>query len=615
MNATTDRTAATSSRAPVLAQQASPLSNWSVFRQAAFQRPRAWFPIALLSVLSTILALLAPWPAKLIIDNVIGDQPLSAQQDRVLDAVSLQSEHELLAFLALLSILIVFGQLLTDARLTMRTIRLSQSMAFELGARLFAHLQRRSLTFHARTPVGESMSRITGDTWSVDQIASKAIIGPFQTLLTVGGAAWVLGQLDRTLTLAVLAIAPITVAASTTLGRSVHQVARQRRENQAVLQAHVAQMLTATTIIQGFSQERRFSDRFRAIVDDSIRIERRSAILGGLNELASGLASTLGFAVVLWLAADKAMSGAMTVGTLLIFVAYMQVIQTQLRSLAGVVGTIQQSRAGLGRVTDVLNDEPEISAPPGAPDIEATRGEVRLEGVSFEYERNLPILRDVCLTISPGEIVAIIGPSGAGKTTLASLLPRFLDPCEGTVRIDGTDIRSVDLQSVRRAVSVVPQQPVLLPVSVAENIAYGRPGASHAEIVEAARNAAADDFIVQLPDGYETVIGERGDSLSGGQRQRIAIARALLTTAPILVLDEPTSALDSSTELALIRTLRELRGKRTVLLIAHRLTTAAVADRIIVLREGRIAGEGAPYQILSNEGLTGDADWVAGRAS
>jgi ATP-binding cassette subfamily B protein len=557
MNATTDRTAATSSRAPVPVQQASPLSNWSVFRQAAFQRPRAWFPIALLSVLSTILALLAPWPAKLIIDNVIGDQPLSAQQDRVLDAVSLQSEHELLAFLALLSILIVFGQLLTDARLTMRTIRLSQSMAFELGARLFAHLQRRSLTFHARTPVGESMSRITGDTWSVDQIASKAIIGPFQTLLTVGGAAWVLG----------------------------------------------------------FSQERRFSDRFRAIVDDSIRIERRSAILGGLNELASGLASTLGFAVVLWLAADKAMSGAMTVGSLLIFVAYMQVIQTQLRSLAGVVGTIQQSRAGLGRVTDVLNDEPEIAAPPGAPDIEATRGEVRLDGVSFEYERNMPILRDVCLTISPGEIVAIIGPSGAGKTTLASLLPRFLDPCEGTVRIDGTDIRSVDLQSVRRAVSVVPQQPVLLPVSVAENIAYGRPGASHAEIVEAARNAAADDFIVQLPDGYETVIGERGDSLSGGQRQRIAIARALLTTAPILVLDEPTSALDSSTELALIRTLRELRGKRTVLLIAHRLTTAAVADRIIVLREGRIAGEGAPYQILSNEGLTGDADWVAGRAS
>ena len=266
-----------------------------------------------------------------------------------------------------------------------------------------------------------------------------------------------------------------------------------------MLQAHVAQMLTATQVIQGFAQERRFSDRFRAIVEDSVRIERRSSVLGGLNELASGLASALGFAVVLWLAAEKTLSGAMTVGSMLIFVAYMQVIQSQLRSFAGVFGTVQQARAGLGRVTEALNDEPEISAPPGAPNIRVACGEVRLEHVSFGYEPTMPILRDISLTIAPGEIVAMIGPSGAGKTTLASMLPRFLDPCEGTVRLDGTDIRQANLHSVRRAVSVVPQQPVLLPVSVAENIAYGRPGASHDEIVEAARKAAADDFIAQTP--------------------------------------------------------------------------------------------------------------------
>jgi ATP-binding cassette subfamily B protein/subfamily B ATP-binding cassette protein MsbA len=221
-------------------------------------------------------------------------------------------------------------------------------------------------------------------------------------------------------------------------------------------------------------------------------------------------------------------------------------------------------------------------------------------------------LHDIDLTIGPGEIVAIVGPSGSGKTSLASLVPRFLDPGEGTVRIDGIDIRAATVRSIRRAVGVVPQQPILLPISIAENIAYGRTDATQAEIVEAARMAAADDFISGLPNGYDTIVGERGDSLSGGQRQRIAIARALLTTAPILVFDEPTSALDEATEQAFVGTLRELHGKRTVLLIAHRMTTAAAADRVVVLRDGRIAGDGAPKRILQDQTLIGDAEWVAG---
>ena len=412
------------------------------------------------------------------------------------------------------------------------------------------------------------------------------------------------------LTLAVLLIAPIAVAASLTLGGSVRRTATDKRVTQATLQSHVQHMLSAAPIIQGFAQERRFSARFRAIANESVRIERRGVVLSGLNELASGFASACGLAAVLWLAADKTASGAMTVGSLLVFIAYMQIIQTQLKSFAGVYGAVQTARAGLDRVTDVLNEAPEIADIPGAPAIDPNGGAVQIDRVSVGYERNTPVLHDVSLALDPGEIVAVIGPSGAGKTTLASLLPRFLDPYAGEVRLGGADVRRASLRSVRRAVAVVPQDPVLMPLSIAENIAYGRPDATRDEIAEAARLAAADAFIGQLPEGYDTIVGERGATLSGGQRQRIAIARALLTDAPILVFDEPTSALDSETERALVETLDAMRGQRTMLIIAHRMTTAAVADRVVVLRDGRIAGEGPPERMLASARMTGDADWV-----
>ncbi len=591
------------------------LSSWAVFRDVAFQRPLSWIQVAVLSVVSAGLALLAPWPVKLIVDNVIGDKPLGDQSQRLVDALPFSGDHALLVVLALASVLLVVSHAVVDASLTMRSVRLSQGMVFELGSRLFAQLQRRSLTLHARTPVGDSLSRITGDTWAVDQLANRVLIGPFQTLLIVVGAAWVLKDLDPQLTLAVLLIAPIAVAASLTLGGSVRRTAADRRATQATLQSHVQQMLSAVPLIQGFAQERRFSERFRAIANESVRIERRSVVLGGLNELASGLATACGLAFVLWLAADKTVNGTMTVGSLLVFVAYMQVIQTQLKSFAGVFGAVQVARAGLDRVTEVLNEAPEIVDIAGAPAIDTKGGAVQLDRVSVGYERGAPVLHDVSLPIAPGEIVAIIGPSGAGKTTLASLLPRFLDPFAGEVRLGDTDVREASLRSVRRAVAVVPQDPVLMAVSIANNIAYGKPDAPQDEIVRAAELAAADGFIRQLPDGYDTIVGERGETLSGGQRQRIAIARALLTDAPILVFDEPTSALDSETERALVETLDAMRGKRTMLVIAHRMTTAAVADRVVVLREGRISGQGTPAQMLANTHLISDADWVESTTS
>ncbi len=270
------------------------LSSWTLFRDVAFQQPRAWIQVAALSIVSAALALLAPWPVKLIVDNVIGDKPLDGQSQRLVDALPYSGDHALLVVLALASVLLVVGHAVIDASLTIRSVRLSQGMVFGLGSRLFAQLQRRSLTLHARTPVGDSVSRITGDTWAVDQLANRALIGPFQTFLIVVGAAWVLKGLDLQLTLALLLIAPIAVAASLTLGGSVRHTATAKRVTQATLQSHVQQMLSAVPIIQGFAQERRFSERFRTIADESVRIEGRSVVLTSLNELASGFASAYG---------------------------------------------------------------------------------------------------------------------------------------------------------------------------------------------------------------------------------------------------------------------------------------------------------------------------------
>jgi ATP-binding cassette, subfamily B, bacterial len=611
MTATTD--SRSSKPVPYAAEttESAALTSWSVFRSVAFRDPRTWVEIAVLSATSVGLALLAPWPTKMIVDNVIGGEPFSARMQRIIEPLLIiDGPKRMLAFLAAMSVVAVLLHAWVDARLTMRSVRLSQGMVFSLASTIYTHLQRRSLTFHARTPVGDSLSRITGDTWSVDTLTNRLILGPFQTFLSVLGAGFVLAQIDAQLALVVLLIAPLTVAASLALGGRVRSAAKAQREIQATMQSHLQRTLSSMLIVQGFVQERRQSRIFRTFADDAIQIQRRSTLLGGLNELASGFVTACGGAIVLWMAARSVRNGDLSLGALLIFVAYLQIVQTQLKSLAGVYGAVQQANAGLDRVTEVLRDQPEIVDVPDAPPLGRVHGSIELQDVTAGYENSFAVLRNVSLSIAPGEILALIGPSGAGKSTLASLLPRFLDPWCGSVAIDGHDLREVTLRSVRQSVAVVPQEPLLMAASIAENITFGRPDATHEQILSAARAAEAHDFIMQLEHGYLNVIGERGATLSGGQQQRIAIARALVTDAPILVLDEPTSALDPETEAAFVETLRSLRGHRTILLIAHRMSTAAVADRVIVLRAGCIVAEGSPDSILSRGTLTSDVDWA-----
>jgi ATP-binding cassette subfamily B protein/subfamily B ATP-binding cassette protein MsbA len=407
--------------------------------------------------------------------------------------------------------------------------------------------------------------------------------------------------LDPVLTAVAVAVVPAMAWASLKMGGRVRRAGELRRRVMGQLQALLHQSLTGLPVVQAFGQEDRVHARFVDLSARAVAAERRSALVGSVNGLLVGMISAVGTGVILLLGASRVLAGDMSVGSLLVFLAYLATLQAALSSFAGVYTSLQAIRPQVDRVMEVLDTVPEVADGPGVVPGRAA-GHVRLEGVVFGYEPGRPVLHGVSLEACPGELVALVGATGAGKSTVAGLVMRLFDPWAGRVCLDGRDVRGLSVGSVRAQVGLVLQESFLFPISVAENIAYGRPGASRAEVVAAARAANAHEFIVGLPDGYDTVVGERGGTLSGGQRQRVAIARALLKDAPVLVLDEPTSALDAQTEGLLLGALDRLMAGRTTIVIAHRLSTIRRADRIVVLDGGRVAETGTHQELVAAGG-------------
>jgi ATP-binding cassette subfamily B protein/subfamily B ATP-binding cassette protein MsbA len=375
--------------------------------------------------------------------------------------------------------------------------------------------------------------------------------------------------------------------------------ARLKREIESRIQAHIQQTLTGIPVVQAFVQEDRERARFKQFADAAIRAQQRSTLLGSLNSLGSGLITTVGTAIVLWVGARHVLTGQLTIGNLLVFIVYLTSLQAQMKTLAQTQTTFRTIHASVNRVMEELLAPPEVPEQAQPAPLPAAQGHVRLDHVTFGYEPERPVLRDVSLEARPGETIAIVGETGAGKSTLVSLIPRFFDPWQGRVFVDGNNVRDLQLHALRRQVALVLQEPFLFPFSIAENIAYGRPEASRPEMEAAARAANAHEFIQRLDQGYDTVIGERGATLSGGERQRLSIARALLKDAPILILDEPTSALDAETETKLVEALERLMAGRTTFIIAHRLSTVRRASSILVLKDGQIAESGTHQQLLA----------------
>jgi ATP-binding cassette, subfamily B, bacterial len=564
---------------------------------------QSWLLIGSLTLFASFFALLQPWPMMVLVDHVLGSESPAGALSSVLSWLpGSGTPGGLLAWVVAAGLLIFAVNSTLDVILTFAWIRTGRRMVYDLTHDLLARLQRRSLLFHTRTPVGDSMSRVTTDSWCLETLASSLLVAPAQALLTLGLTAAVMVSLQPGLTLLALSAAVPMAYASYRFGKPIHRIARLTREVEAQLQSHVQRTLRSIPVVKAFAQEERESRRFEEYAEEAIRVHRRGALAAGVFELGGGLVPTLGTAAVLWYGALQVLDGRLTVGGLLLFLAYLATLQLQMQSLLEVYGTVQAAGASAARVVEVLEAGEEVEERADARELPRVHGRLQLEGVCFGYEPGRPVLQDVSLAVEPGETLALVGATGAGKSTLLGLVPRFFDPWQGRVLLDGHDVRELKLQSLRRQIALVLQEPFLFPLSLAENIAYGRPGASRGQVEASARAANAEEFIQRLPEGYETVIGERGATLSGGERQRIAIARALLKDAPLLLLDEPTSALDAGTEALVMEALERLMAGRTTLIIAHRFSTIRRADRIAVLEQGRIVELGSHRQLLARDG-------------
>jgi ATP-binding cassette, subfamily B, bacterial len=493
-----------------------------------------------------------------------------------------------------------------DAALTLAWSAAGQRMVYALATDLFVQLQRLSLIFHARRSVGDSLSRITGDAWSVYTVVEGVFVAPAKNIMVIATIAAIAWQLDPSLTVVMLCVAPVLVVSATVFGNYLKSTVRESREAIARLTGFIHQCLGAMPVVQVFSAQRRNEQEFARMSHDAVRASRGVAIFNNIYAIVNGTATTIGIALIVYIGGQRVLAQQMSIGTLLVFVAYMRMLEDAARGLLNTYGSLRGAEASVDRVLEVLDSAEAVPEAHGArPLPERSKGDcghVAFHDVTFGYEDAAPVLKHLTLEIPAGQTLALVGSTGVGKTTLASLIPRFFDPREGRITIDDMDLRDVQLASLRAEVALVLQEAFILPLTVAENIAYGRPEATREEVVAAAVAANAHDFIVRLPQGYDTTIGEQGATLSGGEQQRISIARALLKNARVLILDEPTSALDAASEKAVMDALLRLMTDRTTLIIAHRLSTARVADRIAVIEDGQIAEIGTHDELIAAGG-------------
>jgi ABC-type multidrug transport system fused ATPase/permease subunit len=479
----------------------------------------------------------------------------------------------------------------------------------DLRLRIFEHVQRQSIGFFNRNKTGVLISRLTNDIQALDQLVTDGVVTLFSSSLTLVGTVVILLFLDLKLALVTFLALPLLAAASIAFRYYATGAYRRVREKIANVTAYLQETLSGVRVIRAFGQESRHTERFAELNDEHREANMRTVYLNAAYFPGVELLSALATAIILLYGGNQVLNGNITIGVLVAFVGYLQSFFDPIQQLSNLYATYQQGAAALEKIFGLLDTKPDMRDRPGAVELGPLDGEISFENVWFAYEApsgdSAPLdwaLRDASLLIPPGETLALVGETGAGKSTFAKLVARFYDPQRGAVEIDGHDLREVTQASLRRQLGIVPQEGFLFSGSVRENIAFGRPAASEVEIAAAARAVGAHEFILRLPEGYDTDVGERGSHLSAGQRQLVALARALIADPRILILDEATANVDVHSEAAIEQGLRRLLAGRTAIVIAHRLSTVINADRIAVLDGGRIVETGAHDDLIEAGG-------------
>lgn len=520
----------------------------------------------------------------------------------LLDEIFYKHDARMLNLLPLGLLLVFFVKGLFYFMYSFLLEKVGQSVIRDLRNRVYAHLNALPLSFFHRTPTGELISRIINDVSMLQGAVSHALIHLLRDFFSVLGLLAVIFYMDWRLALVSLVFLPMAAVPIVVFGRKFRRISTnyQTRIGEATNQLH--ETIAGMRIVKAFGMEdaekQRFSNTMQDVMDIQMSETRYRCLAHPLVEFMGGI----GMALIIWFGGMQVLQGNSTPGTFMSFLTALIMLYEPVKGVTRINATIQQGLAAAMRIFDLLDIEPDIREARNAIDLKPFSESIALARVGFAYDPGQPVLRDLDLRVRKGEVLAVVGPSGGGKTTLANLIPRFYDVSEGTLCIDGVDIRRVSLRSLRRQLALVTQQTILFNDTVRSNIAYGSQDCTDEEIVEAARAAYALDFILALPQGFDTIIGESGARLSGGQQQRLSIARALLKDAPILILDEATSSLDAESEREVQRALENLMENRTTIVIAHRLSTIKNADRIIVLKEGRLVEEGTHSELLARGG-------------
>jgi len=582
----------------------------SIYRRVLkYYRP--FLPATLLATVLSLLGiglnLLKPWPFKFIVDNVIpqfaGGTHLRENGGGWNQLWSIQDPKTFVLILCLGLVLIQFLWGVCNWVTNYIFVKIGLQALLKLRTEIYSHLQRLSLKFHDARRSADSSFRVAYDSQAIQTIYNKGFTNIFASILTLIGTFVIMMRLDWQLALLSLAIVPALLGMIYFFAHRIRLQSTSIQEQESAVLTQAQEGLSAIRMVHAFGREDWEVSQFHVQAQQSLQANLRLTLTNLNSALVISTLMVLGTAILYYVGTMHVLAGTLTLGSLLVFSAYLVMLYQPLESLTYTTWAMEGATAGARRCFEVLDRPDDVADSPDAVDIIRTNGAITFEGVQFGYDPERTILHDVDLTISPNQIIALVGGTGAGKSTILSLVPRFYDPTRGRITLDGRDIRDIKKKSLRAQIGIVLQDTLLFSTTVRENIAYGRPEASEAEIIDAAGRAQADDFIRQLPNGYETPVGERGGHLSVGQRQRIGIARAFLKNAPILLLDEPTSALDPTTEAAIMDTIKELMRGRTTLIVTHRLATIHRVDQIVVLDRGRLVEKGVGPELVARGGV------------